>query len=208
MSETGNGRKNWTRVVAAVGLVFLAVAIALLIGLLFGIVQGFLVSYLEIQPFIVTLAGMFFARGMTAVICKEQVSIVSDKIFTTLSSFKISLPFGGYLNKKGIMQFPYLRVTVVVALIVILAIYLMLKYTRFGRSIYAVGGNQQSATLMGLDVKKTQMKAYILSSFHFHSRFLPRALAVRKPAENCLLLHKLLHRVHKMFLVFHAGIGG
>ena len=63
------------------------------------------------------------------------------------------------------MQFPYLRVTVVVALIVVLAIYLMLKYTRFGRSIYAVGGNQQSATLMGLDVKKTQMKAYILSSF-------------------------------------------
>lgn len=63
------------------------------------------------------------------------------------------------------MQYPYLRVTVVVALIVVLAIYLMLKYTRFGRSIYAVGGNQQSATLMGLDVKKTQMKAYILSSF-------------------------------------------
>ena len=144
---------------------YAAVLVALLIGVAFGIVQGFCISYLEIQPFIVTMAGMFFARGMTAVICKEQVSIVSDKIFTTLSSFKISLPFGGYLNKKGIMQFPYLRVTVVVALIVVLAIYLMLKYTRFGRSIYAVGGNQQSATLMGLDVKKTQMKAYILSSF-------------------------------------------
>ena len=100
----------------------------LAIGIIFGIVQGFCISYLEIQPFIVTMAG-------------------------------------GYLNKKGIMQFPYLRVTVVVALIVVLAIYLMLKYTRFGRSIYAVGGNQQSATLMGLDVKKTQMKAYILSSF-------------------------------------------
>lgn len=108
--------------------------------------SGLLYFLPEIQPFIVTMAGMFFARGMTAVICKEQVSIVSDKIFTTLSSFKISLPFGGYLNKKGIMQFPYLRVTVVVALIVVLAIYLMLKYTRFGRSIYAVGGNQQSAT--------------------------------------------------------------
>ena len=142
-----------------------AVIIVLVTGIVFGLVQGFLVAYMDIQPFIVTLAGMFFARGMTAVICKEQVSIVSDKIFTTLSSFKISLPFGGYLNKKGIMQFPYLRVTVVVALIVVIAIYLMLKYTRFGRSIYAVGGNQQSATLMGLDVKKTQMKAYILSSF-------------------------------------------
>ena len=123
----------------------------LAIGIVFGIVQGFCIAYLDIQPFIVTMAGMFFARGMTAVICKEQVSIVSDKIFTMLSSFKISLP--------------YLRVTVVVALIVVVAIYLMLKYTRFGRSLYAVGGNQQSATLMGLDVKKTKMKAYILSSF-------------------------------------------
>lgn len=42
---------------------------------------------------------------------------------------------------------------------------LMLKYTRFGCSLYAVGGNQQSATLMGLDVKKTKLKAYVLSSF-------------------------------------------
>ena len=67
----------------------------LAIGIIFGIVQGFCISYLEIQPFIVTMAGMFFARGMTAVICKEQVSIVSDKIFTTLSSFKISLPLEG-----------------------------------------------------------------------------------------------------------------
>ena len=142
----------------------------LAIGIVFGVVQGFCISYLEIQPFIVTMAGMFFARGMTAVICKEQVSIVSDKIFTTLSSYKISLPFGGYLNKKGIMQYPYLRVTVVVALIVVLAIYLMLKYTRFGRSIYAVGGNQQSATLMGLDVKKTQLpylyRRYLLLPEH------------------------------------------
>ena len=67
----------------------------LAIGIIFGIVQASVFPTLEIQPFIVTMAGMFFARGMTAVICKEQVSIVSDKIFTTLSSFKISLPFGG-----------------------------------------------------------------------------------------------------------------
>ncbi len=62
------------------------------------------------------------------------------------------------------MQYPYLRVTVVVALIVVLAIYLMLKYTRFGRSIYAVGGNQQSATLMGLDVKKTKWRTFFRAS--------------------------------------------
>ena len=80
MSETGNGRKNQTRVVAAVELVFLAVAIALLIGLLFGIVQGFLVSYLEIQPFIVSLAGMFFGRGMTAIISTDMISILKNTI--------------------------------------------------------------------------------------------------------------------------------
>lgn len=137
----------------------------LAIGVVFGLVQGFCIAYLDIQPFIVTMAGMFFARGMTAVICKEQVSIVSDKIFTYLSGLKLSLPFGGYENKKGIMQYPYLRVTVVVALIVVVLIYLMLKYTRFGRSIYAIGGNQQSATLMGLNVKKTKLKVYMLASF-------------------------------------------
>ncbi|MGN0353799.1 MAG: sugar ABC transporter permease YjfF [Muricoprocola sp.] len=137
----------------------------LVIGLVFGLVQGFLIAYVEIQPFIITMAGLFFARGMTAVICKEQVSIVSDKFFTWLSNFKIELPFGGYVNKKGILQLPYIRVTVVIALLIVLLIYLMLKYTKFGRSLYAIGGNQQSATLMGLDVKKTKLKAYVLSSF-------------------------------------------
>ena len=86
MGETGNGRKNWTRVVAAVGLVFLAVAIALLIGLLFGIVQGFLVSYLEIQPFIVSLAGMFFGRGMTSIISTDMISI-KNKTFLAWANY-------------------------------------------------------------------------------------------------------------------------
>lgn len=139
----------------------------LAIGLVFGLVQGYCISYLKIQPFIVTMAGMFFARGMTAVICTEQVSITSDAIFTKLSSFKINMPFGigTYVNKKGIPQIPYIRASVVVALLVVLIIFLVLRYTRFGRSVYAVGGNQQSAALMGLDVKKVTLKAYMLSSF-------------------------------------------
>lgn len=137
----------------------------LLIGILFGTVQGYCVAYLEIQPFIVTMAGMFFARGMTAVICKDQVSIVSDKLFTAISNLKINIPFGGYVNKKGIYQVPFIRPTVIVALLVVVLVYLMLKYTKFGRSIYAVGGNQVSATLMGLNVRKTKLFTYILCSF-------------------------------------------
>jgi len=139
--------------------------IILVIGLVIGLFMGFCVAYLDIQPFIATMAGMFFTRGMTAVICKDQVSITSDKFFVMLSNLKISLPFGGYTNNKGVYQIPYVRITVIVALIVVLLIFLMLRYTRFGRSLYAVGGNQQSATLMGLDVKKTKLRAYILSSF-------------------------------------------
>lgn len=141
--------------------------LVLLIGIVLGAVQGFCIAYLDIQPFIVTMAGLFFARGMTAVICTDQVSIVSDALFVKLSSTKLNIPFGigAYANKKGVLQIPYVRASVLVALIIVVIIFLMLRYTRFGRSIYAVGGNSQSATLMGLDVRKTKMKTYVLSSF-------------------------------------------
>ena len=139
--------------------------LVLVIGVVFGLVQGFCVGYLEIQPFIVTMAGMFFARGMTAVISTDQVSISQNAFFVGLANAKIKLPFGGYTNSKGVLQVPFMRVTVVVALIVLVVIFLMLRYTKFGRSLYAVGGNEQSATMMGLDVKKTKLKAYVLGSF-------------------------------------------
>ena len=137
----------------------------LVIGIILGAIQGYLIAYAQIQPFIVTMAGMFFARGMTAVICKDQVSISSDDFFNKLATAKVELPFGAYTNNKGILMTPYVRITVVIAVIVLVAIFLMLRYTKFGRGLYAVGGNQQSATLMGLNVKKTTMCAYILSGF-------------------------------------------
>lgn len=141
--------------------------LVLFIGLVFGLFQGFCVGYLQIQPFIVTMAGLFFARGMTAVISTDQLSITQETsaTFYGWANAKINLPaFLGYMNKKGKIQIPYIRVGVVVALIVLIAIFLMLRYTKFGRSLYAVGGSEQSAAMMGLDVKKTKLKAYTLSS--------------------------------------------
>ena len=140
----------------------------LAIGIVFGIVQGFLVSYLEIQPFIVTMAGMFFARGMTAVINTDQVSITQEgnAMFYAWANAKITLPeFLGYANKKGNIIAPFIRPSVVVALLVVVVIWIVLKYTKFGRVLYAVGGNETSARMMGLNVRKTKMQAYILSSF-------------------------------------------
>ena len=136
----------------------------LAIGIIFGIVQGFCISYLEIQPFIVTMAGMFFARGMTAIISKDMISITNET-FMAWAKMKLYLPFGGYLNKKGVMVYPYMYPTVVIALVFLVLAFIMLKYTKFGRSIYAVGGNEQSALMMGLNVRRVKLKAYVLDGF-------------------------------------------
>lgn len=144
------------------------ILLVLLIGIVFGLVQGFLVAYIEIQPFIVTMAGMFFARGMTAVINTNQVPITeeSSPLFYGWANAKILFPeFLGYANKKGKMIAPFIRPTVVVALLVVVVIFFVLKYTKFGRILYAVGGNESSAKMMGLNVKRTKMLTYVLSSF-------------------------------------------
>ncbi len=140
--------------------------LVLVIGVVFGLVQGYCVGYLEIQPFIVTMAGMFFARGMTAVISTDQLSINQDvsQAFYDVANHRIYFPFGGVVNRAGKVVMPYIGVGVVIALAVLVAIFLVLRYTKFGRSLYAVGGSEQSAAMMGLDVKRTKLKAYVLSS--------------------------------------------
>lgn len=143
------------------------IVLVLVIGIVFGLFQGLCVGYLQIQPFIVTMAGMFFARGMTAVISTNQLSITAEinQTFYDLANFRIYLPFGGVVNRAGKVVMPYISIGVVIALLVLIAIFLLLRYTCFGRSLYAVGGSEQSAAMMGLDVKKTKLKAYMLSSF-------------------------------------------
>ena len=149
--------KGWNPVVLCIAV--------LISGIVLGAIMGFCVGVLDIQPFIVTMAGMFFCRGMTAVICTDQLSITKNEAFVKLANAKIQLPFGAYTNNKGVLQIPFIRVPVVIALIVLIVIFIMLKYTKFGRGLYAVGGNEMSAKMMGLNVKATKVKAYILSSF-------------------------------------------
>ena len=138
--------------------------LVLVIGVAFGLVQGFLIAYLKIQSFIVTLAGMFFARGMTAIISTDMISI-KNATFLSWAQAKIYLPFGGYINRKGVVIQPYIYPSVILALIVLVILFIMLKFTKFGRSIYAIGGNEQSALLMGLNVRRTKLKVYILNGF-------------------------------------------
>lgn len=140
-----------------------AMVMGISIGVAFGLVQGFLITYLEIQPFIVTLAGLFFGRGMTAVVSTEMISI-KNATFLFWATNKIFLPFGTY-NKKGIYQPAYIYPTVIVALLVVIGTAVILKYTKFGRRLYAIGGGQQSALMMGVNVRRTKMLAYVLDGF-------------------------------------------
>ena len=134
---------------------YAAVLVALLIGVAFGIVQGFLVAYLDIQPFIVTLAGMFFGRGLTAIISTDMISI-KNELFLKWANYRFYMPFGS-TSKKGKFIPAYIPPTVVIAV--------LLKYRKFGRKLYAIGGNRQSALMMGLNVKKTIFNAYVLDGF-------------------------------------------
>lgn len=138
----------------------MAVLIAIAIGLAFGLVQGVLISYLDIQPFIITLAGMFFGRGMTAIVSKDMIAI-KNETFLAWANYKIYLPIGSY-SKKGNFIPAYIYPTVIIALLIFVVIAIIMKYTKFGRSVYAVGGNAQSALMMGLNVRRTKLKAYVL----------------------------------------------
>ncbi len=139
------------------------VLISLGIGLLYGIIQGFLVAYLEIQPFIVSLAGMFFAKGMTTIVSKEPIR-VTNEAFTAIKNIRIILPGLGYTNSKGKYIAAYIEPGVIVALVVVILLYCLLRWSKLGRNFYAVGGNNQSANMLGINVKRTKFLAHVLCS--------------------------------------------
>lgn len=146
------------------GSVIGAVGIALLIGLAYGIVQGFLVAYLDIQPFIVSLAGMFFARGMTTIVNTNPFNVANEE-FVALKMTRITVPGLGSVNKLGKYVNAYVEIGVIVALLVVLVLFCVLRWTKLGRNFYAVGGNRQSALMLGINVKRTKFLSHLLCSF-------------------------------------------
>ncbi len=145
------------------GSVPVSMLLALAIGLAYGIVQGFLVAYLDIQPFIVSLAGMFFARGMTTIVNTNPFN-VENPGFVTLKETRIVVPGMGSVNKLGKYVDAYVEIGVIVALIVVILMFCILRWTKLGRSFYAVGGNKQSALMLGINVKRTKFLSHLICS--------------------------------------------
>ena len=142
------------------GNVAVSLLVALGIGLAFGAVQGFLVAYLDIQPFIVSLAGMFFARGMTTIVHTAPFN-VENEAFTALKGTRINIPGMGTVNKLGKYVNAYVEIGVIVAILVVIILLIVLRWTKLGRSFYAVGGNRQSALMLGINVKRTRFLAHL-----------------------------------------------
>lgn len=142
--------------------VFLAFITAVAIGLAFGIVQGFFVSYLKIQPFIVTLAGMFFAKGMTTIVSVNPVTVKSNEFFLKLKDAYINIPGIGTYARNGNFIPAYLEIGAIVAVLVVLIMWAVLKWTRVGRNFYAIGGNSESALMLGINVQRTRFFAYVI----------------------------------------------
>lgn len=143
------------------GNVFMAVLIALAIGLAFGAFQGFLVAYLDIQPFIVTLAGMFFARGMTTIVNTSPFN-VENEAFVALKMTRVNVPGLGSVNKLGKYVPAYVEIGVLVALVVVIVMFALLRWMKLGRNFYAVGGNKQSALMLGINVKRTKFLSHLI----------------------------------------------
>ncbi|WP_457972824.1 galactofuranose ABC transporter, permease protein YjfF [Arthrobacter sp. D1-17] len=127
------------------------IVLVLLIGGGLGLLMGLIIQYFDIQPFIVTLAGMFLARGLCYVISLDSIP-VNEPFFTGMAQAQIPLP-GDLFVSPGVL----------LALGIVAAAFFVLHHTRFGRTVYAVGGNEHSAMLMGLPVKTTKILVYALS---------------------------------------------
>lgn len=144
--------------------IFVALLIGLAVGLAFGIFQGFLVAYFEIQPFIITLAGMFLARGLATILNNSSINISHPK-FMELKDTRIMIPFVGSHLKNGKWVNAYVDIGVIVAVLCVIILFVVLKWTKVGRNFYAVGGNAQSAMMLGINVKRTRFISHILSGF-------------------------------------------
>jgi galactofuranose transport system permease protein len=127
-----------------------AIPVTIVGGALIGLLIGVLVQYFDVQPFIASLAGLFLARGLAFVVSLSSIK-VEDSAVLWFQSTRLRLG-DWYITPTGIM-----------AVLVVAAGAFVMQWTRFGRTIYAIGGSEQSARLMGLNVARTKVLVYVIS---------------------------------------------
>jgi len=132
------------------------IGLMILIGSTFGLASGVLIQYFNVQPFIATLAMMFLARGLAAILSTTPQRLEDDSPIRTLST-EWKVYDGPKIN--DLVTTP----NVLIAAVVVIVAFFLLHRTRFGRTVYAIGGSEQSALLMGLPVVRTKLLIYVIS---------------------------------------------
>jgi ribose/xylose/arabinose/galactoside ABC-type transport system permease subunit len=127
----------------------IAVASAIAVGLMAGAANGLAISRLRVPAFIVTLGAMSIFRGMALVFSKGQ----------PISAFRDAYKFWG----QGMIG--PVPVPVILFLVSAVVAHIVLRYTKYGRHVYAVGGNQEAARLSGLNVKGIILSVYVIMGF-------------------------------------------
>ena len=142
----------------------IGILIALVVGVGLGLLQGAAIHYLGLPAFIVTLAGNFLARGVCSLISRESISI-SHPMIDSLAGWKWY--FKKYVDGEWVKIKPiaFINLNLLVFIVMIIVGTVLLRNTKFGRNIYAIGGNAQSAKLMGLPVGKTIVAVYGFNGF-------------------------------------------
>ena len=128
---------------------FQAILIAILVSVLFGLANGFAVYDMKIPPFIATLGVMTFVRGLVMYISGGRMITGIPRKFINFAS-------------EVVLDIPAL---VWLWLGIALASGLVLKYTRFGRNLYAIGSNREAARLSGVNLRLNYLLAYAVSGF-------------------------------------------
>jgi len=130
----------------------MAMLAALAAGAAVGLINGALIQFFELPPFLVTLATLFLARGIALWMNHtDRISLDSDPFFRSFTRLRVS---------AGDVRI-YLRT--IVFLVVVACGVFVARTTRFGRTVYALGGSEQASTLMGLPVARTKVLVYTLS---------------------------------------------
>ncbi len=133
---------------------WVGIPVALGMALAIGFVQGMLITRLRLQPFIVTLGGMLFLRGVSQTICQGGTLSLGNSPLLNLAN-------GGFLPIAGDPLIPYV---LVIFLVVIAVATYVLHFTVFGRYVYAIGGNRDAAEYSGIDVRRVELSTYVISA--------------------------------------------
>ncbi|HTZ51353.1 MAG TPA: galactofuranose ABC transporter, permease protein YjfF [Spirochaetia bacterium] len=131
----------------------LVIPIVLAMGTALGLFMGYLIQTFELPPFIVTLAGLYLARGLCYIVNLFTIA-VTNPYFVAAAHAQVFIIGTSFLSPGAI-----------VAIVVVLVGFFVSRYTKFGRTVFAIGGSEQSAILMGLPVARTKIAIYGLSGF-------------------------------------------